>query len=294
MEDEVTELNRETLAPWVVAQLSALHDKLEQASQTEATQIIALLSSSPYEFTGTLEKLREHHFQTTYPDSDFESEFESAPVTPVKSNVKKEIQKIIRHIEWVLLLETEEKVSLDLNPFEVASVILARLYLLADENSYSKRSLETIFGLLITNEKVDVSCALSMLKTRFVDVGETSKELTLAASLFDVLQQPKVATKWGISTDNKLISLETEATDAEEIALSQYENSIIRMNREIPMFWANIEIHKGAGPQHTHVYALSLLTKPLAESISILEKRTQINQTLVKILSELVNQPLKA
>jgi len=293
MEDEVPELNRETLAPWVVAQLSALHDKLEQASQTEATQIIALLSSSPYEFTGTLEKLREHHFQTAYPDSDFESEFESAPATPVKSNVKKEIQKIIRHIEWVLLLETEEKVSLDLSPFEVASVILVRLYL-SLEASCSKNSLETIFGLLITKDFVDLSRALSILKTRFVDVGETSKELTLVASLFDVLQQPNVDTKWGISTDNKLISLETEATDAEEIALFQYENSIIRMNREIPMFWANIEIRKGAGPQHTHVYALSLLTKPLAESISILEKRTQINQTLVKILSELVNQPLKA
>lgn len=175
----------------------------------------------------------------------------------------------------------------DLTLFEASCIILSRLSLSATD-SYLKSSLETIFGLLITREKADLFGALSMLKIRFVDAEQTSSDTTLAASLWGVFQQPNKATKWGISPDNKL--LPHKAAETEELSLSPYENSIIRMNRVIPWFWANIEVRKDAGRQHIHVCTLSLLTKPPTEAISILENRAQRNQELVDVLEELKAQ----
>lgn len=182
---------------------------------------------------------------------------------------------IAQNDEDVFRFNVREENYLDLTALEAASVVLSRMRCQFSE-ALQNNSIETILVLLNSGETTDFNSAIAFLKARFVDLPEKDKNLQLVSSVYNVLLSRDYADSkhflWGISAAQELVVHKEGESSA--LILSPYEQTIIEINHEIPAFWANIELHKDAGPEHTKIQVLNLLTANIDETIRKLSDRT--------------------
>ncbi len=183
----------------------------------------------------------------------------------------------------------QEEGYLDLTALEVASLVLSRIRCQLSEG-YRKSSIEIILGLLNSGERTDFYSAITFLKARFVDLSKRDENLELVSSVYSVLLKTDYADSkrfsWGLSTSQELVLYKEGESFA--LVLSPYEKVILEINHEVPAFWANIELRKDAGIQHTKIQVLDLLNTSIDDAMLKLKSRTQIVSSLENALANLI------